>query len=271
MPRSLAFGLVTAGFYACFLFAPRPADADCGVSAERAAPSVVRAAYAPEGEPMPGVTITFLGHASFEIESPGHIRAVTDYNGVNIPANPPDIATMNHAHSTHYTLNPDPRIGHVLHGWRDDGGPAQYDLTVGDMHIRNLPTNIRDWAGGGTEQYGNSIFVFETGGLCVAHLGHLHHLLTADDLVTLGQIDVLMAPVDGMWTLSLEDMMKVIESLHASVVIPMHYYDRSFLGHFLALARQTYAVVDNPGSTVWITRASLPANPEILVVPGPPG
>ena len=55
------------------------------------------------------VTITFLGHASFEIVSPAGISAVTDYNGINIPADPPDIATMNHAHSTHYTLDPDPR------------------------------------------------------------------------------------------------------------------------------------------------------------------
>ena len=41
---------------------------------------------------------------------------------------------------------------HVLHGWRDDGKPAEYELTVGDMHVSNLPTNIRDWQGGGTER-----------------------------------------------------------------------------------------------------------------------
>ena len=52
------------------------------------------------------VQITFLGHASFEIVSPAGVRAVTDYNGVNIPLDPPDIATMNHAHATHYTPNP---------------------------------------------------------------------------------------------------------------------------------------------------------------------
>lgn len=66
------------------------------------------------------VEITFLGHASFEIISPAGVRAVTDYNGINIPDDPPDIATMNHAHSTHYTLNPDPRIPHKLHGWKEN-------------------------------------------------------------------------------------------------------------------------------------------------------
>ncbi len=265
MIRSVALGAVLV---ACFASA---ANAACGVSAERSAPRVIRAAYAPDAETMPGVAITFLGHASFEIETPGHVSAVTDYNGYNIPVDPPDIATMNHAHSTHYTLNPDPRIAHVLHGWRDDGEPAQIDLTVGDLHVRNLPTNIWDWAGGGTEQYGNSIFVFESAGLCVGHLGHLHHLLTPDDLATLGQLDVVMAPVDGMWTLGLDDMMQVIESLHAPVVIPMHYYDRSYLRRFLARVGGLYPVRENPTATVRISRASLPSSTEILMVPGPPG
>ena len=77
------------------------------------APRVVLAGTAPDG-----LRITFLGHASFLIETPQGVRAVTDYNGLNVPEDPPDIATMNHAHSSHYTDHPDPRIKYVLHGWR---------------------------------------------------------------------------------------------------------------------------------------------------------
>jgi L-ascorbate metabolism protein UlaG (beta-lactamase superfamily) len=137
------------------------------------------------------VEITFLGHASFEILSPAGVSAVTDYNGINIPANPPDIATINHAHSTHYTLNPDPGIPHVLHGWAENQPAPSFDLTVRDMHVTNLPTNIRT-RDGGTEIYGNSIFVFRTGGLCIAHLSHLHHLLEPRDIAALGHIDIVM-------------------------------------------------------------------------------
>src|SRR5215469_988352 len=92
----------------------------CGVIA--ATPLFHRASLASEDDSS--VSVTFLGHASFLIATPGHVTAVTDYNGVNIPPFPPDIATMNHAHSTHYTDHPDPRIRHVLRGWRDDGKPA---------------------------------------------------------------------------------------------------------------------------------------------------
>ena len=43
------------------------------------------------------------------------------------------------------------------------------------MLVRNVPTDIRGWGGQAIENYGNSIFVFEAEGLCIGHLGHLHH------------------------------------------------------------------------------------------------
>jgi L-ascorbate metabolism protein UlaG (beta-lactamase superfamily) len=213
------------------------------------------------------LTITFLGHASFLIETPQHVTAVTDYNGVNVPDFPPDIATMNHAHSTHYTDHPDPRIEHVLHGWRDDGGPAQIELTVGDLHVSNLPTNIRDGTGG-TEQYGNSIFIFASAGLCIAHLSHLHHLLEPQDLAVLGHIDIVMAPVDGAYTLSLPDMATVLEQIQPRVVLPMHYFTRSVLDRFLDAERGRYAIQVRQSPVLSISRETLPDQPSIIALPG---
>src|ERR1700724_2294253 len=113
------------------LAVPRLAQGGCGPLARNPSRSCPAAAAADT------VEITFLGHASFEIVSPAGVRAVTDYNGINIPGDPPDIATMNHAHSTHYTLIPDPRIPHVLHGWKENNRIPAFDLTVGDMHVTN--------------------------------------------------------------------------------------------------------------------------------------
>ncbi len=240
---------------------PRMADAGCTPIAFDV-PRVMPAAAGPDT-----VTVTFLGHASFLIESPAGIRAVTDYNGYNVPVEPPDIATMNHAHSTHYTDNPDPRIPHVLHGWRDDGKPAAIDLTVGDMHVSNLPTNIRDWQGG-TERYGNSIFLFESAGVCIAHLSHLHHLLTEQDLVLLGHIDVVMAPVDGVYTLSQPDVAAVLDQIHPRLVLPMHYFMRDVVARFVDLVHDRYAVRFSDSPTLTISRATLPERPTIIVLPG---
>jgi len=212
------------------------------------------------------VTIRFLGHASFLIESPRHVTAVTDYNGVNIPADPPDIATMNHAHPSHYTDTPDPRIPHVLRVWAQDGKPRLYDLAVRDMHVTNLPTNIRDW-NGGTELYGNSIFVFETAGLCIARLSHLHHLLEPQDLDTLGRIDVVMAPVDGGYTMSQTDMLRVLQQLQPRVVLPMHWFTRDALDRFLDLARAQYDIRVSPTATLRLSRATLPQRPTVIALP----
>jgi L-ascorbate metabolism protein UlaG (beta-lactamase superfamily) len=213
------------------------------------------------------VRITFLGHASFEIESPAGVRAVTDYNGINIPAEPPDIATMNHAHTTHYTLHPDPRIPHVLHGWSENGQPPAYDLTVRDMRVSNLPTNIRTWDDE-TERYGNSVFVFETAGLCIAHLGHLHHLLEPADVNALGHVDIVMIAVDGAWTMSQADAARVIGQIHPRIVLPMHYITRDVLAHFLELARETYAIDIHDSPELDISRTTLPTETTVIALPG---
>ena len=124
------------------------------------------------------VRLTFIGHASFLIESPQLVRIVTDYNDYLRPPAVPDIVTMNHAHDTHFTDHPDPEIKYVLRGWGPSPEqPAIWDLKYRDVRVRNVPTNIRDF-GGGTERYGNSIFIFEIANMCIAHLGHLHHTLT---------------------------------------------------------------------------------------------
>jgi L-ascorbate metabolism protein UlaG (beta-lactamase superfamily) len=256
MPRGFALLLTTA-----LLAGPSAAWAGCAPVA-MGEPRVWAAAAADDM-----VEITFLGHASFEIVSPRGVRAVTDYNGRNIPADPPDIATMNHAHSTHYTLSPDPRIPHVLHGWKEDESIPAFDLTVGDMHVTNLPTNIRNWDGG-TELYGNSIFVFETAGLCIAHLSHLHHLLEPKDIDTLGHIDIVMVSVDGEWTMSQQDAAAVVEQIQPRVVLPMHYFTRDVLASFLDLMRAKYQIDVRTSPVLDISRTTLPAQQTVIALPG---
>lgn len=216
------------------------------------------------------VRLTFVGHATFLIESPGGVRIATDYNDYVRPRVVPDIATMNHAHTTHYTLNPDPAIKHVLHGWSDDfEKPARIDIHFGDVHVRNVPTNIRRWGGDTTERHGNSIFIFEIGSLCVAHLGHLHHTLTPQQLAEIGRVDVVLVPVDGSYTLDLDGMVEVLQGLKAPLMIPMHFFSSYTLNNFLArLGTLNWSVERAELPTVVVSRATLPPSPKVLVLPG---
>jgi L-ascorbate metabolism protein UlaG (beta-lactamase superfamily) len=216
-----------------------------------------------EGE----VRLTHVGHSTFLIESPRLVRIATDYNDYVKPPVLPDIVTMNHAHTTHYTDAPDPAIKFVLRGWNEDGSPAAHDISFQDVRVRNVPTNIRDWAGG-TERHGNSIFVFEVAQLCIGHLGHLHHTLTKGQLDDIGRLDVVLAPVDGTYTLDLDGMMEVLHALNAPLMIPMHYFSAFTLERFLARAKESWEVGVNETPSIVLSRAKLPKDPKVLVLPG---
>ena len=230
-------------------------------------PDVRLVKFAPVALGQGEVRLTYVGHSTFLIESPRLVRIATDYNDYLKPPVLPDIVTMNHAHTTHYTNAPDPGIKFVLHGWNDDGSPAMHDMSFQDVRVRNVPTNIRDWAGG-TERYGNSIFVFEVAQLCIAHLGHLHHTLTKQQLDDIGRLDVVLAPVDGTYTLDLDGMMEVLHALKAPLMIPMHYFSAFTLERFLDRVRQSWEVEVNETPLIVLSRAKLPKDPKVLVLPG---
>ena len=81
-------------------------------------PGATFAGYEPSERPLlqraaisdQPVSITYLGHSTFHIVTPEGVTIATDYNGSYKPAVPPLVATMNHAHMTHYTLTPEPEL-----------------------------------------------------------------------------------------------------------------------------------------------------------------
>jgi L-ascorbate metabolism protein UlaG (beta-lactamase superfamily) len=230
----------------------------------RLLPAALRLALSPDQ-----VRITYLGHSTFLVESPQLVRVATDYNDYVRSPVLPDIVTMNHAHTTHYTDRPDPAIKHVLRGWGPSPEqPARHDVTVKDVRVRNVPTNIRNWYGGGTVRHGNSIFIFEMANMCIAHLGHLHHTLTQQQLNEIGRIDAVFVPVDGNMTLDLEGMFEVLIALKAPLMIPMHYFSSYTLHRFLDRARQNWTVEMSEVPSTVISKTTLPATPKVLVLPG---
>ena len=211
------------------------------------------------------VTITYVTHSTFLIESPEGISAATDFSGY-AGTQVPDIVTMNKAHASHNTPYPDPAIQHVLRGWNADGeGPARYALSVGDMYVRNVTTDIRSW-GGAMEADGNSIFIFEVAGLCIGHLGHLHHKLTDEDYAQIGRLDILMVPVDGGMTMSQEGMGEIAERLHSRIILPMHRF-RGPISRFLSMVPD-FDVDWRSDDSFTVSVKTLPDRPTVMVLPG---
>ncbi|MEM7519875.1 MAG: MBL fold metallo-hydrolase [Pseudomonadota bacterium] len=227
--------------------------------------SFVTKASLPE-VPDEEVYLHYIAHASFLVRSHRGLNMVTDFTGFTgtLPLIP-DVVTMNHAHDTHWTAFPDPAIPHVLPGWGEFGKGIDHALDLGEVLVRNVSTDIRS-AFSGIEEKGNSIFVFEMAGLCIGHLGHLHHEPDTAQYAALGRLDVVMAPVDGGFTLDQPTMIRVLKRLKSRIVIPMHWFSTFALEDFLRGMQDEFAVVEVGGPGLNVSMSRLPARPTIMVL-----
>ena len=77
-----------------------------------------------------------------------------------------------------------------------------------------------------------------------------------------------MVPVDGGYTLNQDDMIAVLQQIKPKIAVPMHVFTQATLDKFLARAAEFYTVKRAADPSVVLTRATLPAEPEMLVLPG---
>ena len=214
--------------------------------------------------PSGAVRISYISHSTFWIESPGGVTIATDYAGWTGKWGTPRVVTMNKAHETHFTNTPDPAIQHVLRGWNPEGGRSSHNLEVDDVLIRNVTTDIRGW--GTPEKDANSIFIFEISGLCIGHLGHLHHELGAGHIGWIGRLDVVMVPVDGSWTLPIDKMASVIKALRSRVILPMHAFGDYSLSQFVANLSKDFEIRREQARSITLAIDNLPAKPTVIVL-----
>jgi L-ascorbate metabolism protein UlaG (beta-lactamase superfamily) len=161
--------------------------------------------------------ITYLGHSSFKIKT-RLASVVTDpydpkmvglkYSGVE-----GEIVTVSHQHSDHNASDKVSGVKKVFEG------PGEYE--VSGVSIMGYPT-FHD-AKNGEERGDNTIYVIEVDGLRVVHLGDLGHGLSDELLDEIGDVDVLMIPVGGFYTLGPKEAAEVVSKIEPYFVIPMHY------------------------------------------------
>jgi L-ascorbate metabolism protein UlaG (beta-lactamase superfamily) len=248
----------------------KPPPSEC-LAIAQSVPRVMFASFSRVAAEKSEVTITYAGHSTYILETPRNVTIATDFSGAYTAGKSPNVVTMNRAHSTHYTLNPDPRIAHVLRGWNDSEGPARHALMIEDVLIRNVPTDIRGgWRSGPDsvmQKDGNSIFIFEVAGLCIGHLGHLHHPLDETHYAAIGRLDIVMVPIDGTYTLSLDGMSEITRRLRSSIVLPMHRFATP-LSDFIARMNGQFEMDIRPERSLTVSREKLPKKPTVIILDG---
>ncbi len=211
------------------------------------------------------VTISFQGHSTYLIESPTGATIATDYAGWMTDPVVPLGVTMNRAHSSHWTDRIQPETKYVMRGWGEDGDIARHNLMVGDILVRNVTTDIMRF---GTVPDGNSIFIFEVAGLCIGHLGHLHHRLSDDQYAKIGRLDVVMVPVDGGITMTHVSAKEILDRMRSSIVLPMHVRSYGALPEFLNYLGDGFARERLSENRLRVSLRSLPDRPTVFILPG---
>lgn len=240
----------------------------CGagfVDNQHFSPLLQQARFIPADIQKSQLSLTFVGHSTFLIESPAGVKAITDYNDYYRAKILPDIATMNIARGNHSTDIIDPSISHVLRGWSmTDGKPPKHDIIMKDLRVYNLPTNLTET--GGSYWDSSSMFIFQSHGLCVGHMGHLRHILDQKAFSKLGRMDVMLVPVDRRVTQSYKELMHNLKGINPRLIIPMHYNGMFTIQGFLERAKEVYPVKRTASTKIILDRQKLPLKTEILVM-----
>lgn len=188
---------------------------------------VARAADTPVASPRVG-KISWLGQSCFVLETSAGTRVVMDPIpkgiGYELPVGlKADAVTISHEHADHNNVGLLANKPKILRGLTaDKKGWTKIDEKVKEVAIHSV--GVYHDGNRGAERGLNTVFLFEVGGMRLAHLGDLGHELTDDQLSAIGSVDVLLVPVGGTFTLDAREATRVVDQLHPRLmVIPMHY------------------------------------------------
>ena len=75
-----------------------------------------------------------------------------------------------------------------------------------------------------------------------------------------------IVPVDGGYTMALEAMVRVVERLRSSVIIPMHWFSGYSLDQFLDNVSGSFAIDRRDGPEMVVNLRDLPSQPTVVVL-----
>ena len=154
------------------------------------------------------MTITWMGHACFMLESGGFRVLLDPFKEV------PGLTDIEAEADAVYCSH-----GHFDHCWTDN-------ITLSGREdspfiLKEIPA-FHDEVGG-TKRGENMIRSLTAEGVSVVHLGDLGHQLSAEQVAAIGRCDALLIPVGGTYTLDPAEAKAVADALHPRIIVPMHY------------------------------------------------
>lgn len=172
---------------------------------------------------MGAIELQYLAHSAFKLTTPAGLRVVIDpwrnpergrWFVRTFPATEANLVVITHDHFDHDAVD------------RITGLPTvvrhAVDMTMDDLRI----TGYADWhvAGHSSAGLANVIFLLETSGVRVCHLGDNRFPPPAEIVNAIGDVDLLIVPVDdSRHLLRYEETDGFIALFRPRAVIPVHY------------------------------------------------
>jgi len=164
--------------------------------------------------------INWYGHSCFKITNQGgHLIVLTDPFDKKIGLNPPrcsaDITTVSHQHNDHNNVK-------AITGM--EGNQPFIIDSAGEYEIKGVSiVGCRSFHDKEKKEQ-NIIYVMEIDKIRICHLGDFgQDKLEDKQIEKIGNIDILMIPVGGNFTIGAKRAVKIVNQIEPRIIIPMHY------------------------------------------------
>ena len=168
--------------------------------------------------------IKYIGHSCFRLKGKETTIVVDPYDpkitGYNLPSLEADVVLSSHGHGDHAHIEgvKDHKLVVETAGEYEVAGTFVYGFRT--YHDKQK----------GDDRGDNTIFQIVMDGYNILHLGDLGHELTTETLEKISDIDVLMIPVGGTYTIDAKTAVKVISAVEPKIIVPMHYQTKDLTG-----------------------------------------
>lgn len=219
--------------------------------------------------------ITYLGQSSFKFKNKSGLVTIIDpfspeFVGLPYPKDVADILVISHSHEDH---NYKQAITGPVTRSETFVIEAEGEYEVSGAEV----STIKTWhdKNNGADRGKNLVTVIRDEGFVICHLGDLGQKMTEAMIEKIGSVDVLIIPVGGEYTITLEEVNETIKAFAPSLVVPMHYRVEGMKGAVDALAplstfmeKSKWPVFGEPMHKIKLDKSALPDDTSILVMNG---
>lgn len=159
--------------------------------------------------------ISWFGQACFKLKGKNATVIIDpfdpDFTGLKLPKDlSSDVVLISHDHKDHNFTSASMVFDK----------PGEYEVKgVVITGVNSFHDNCE-----GSERGVNNIFHLLFDGLDIVHLGDLGQIkLTEEQVAEIGQTDILLTPVGGIFTIDAEVASDIVSQLEPKIIIPMHY------------------------------------------------